>query len=155
MGKKNYVRCPALPWGKDCRVKMLQRRLRAFGLYHGKLDGCYGARTREAVVQFQQWVGIPGSGRMTPCTWQALFGAGARLSSQYTAFTRSLCLRTPYMQGLDVWMVQQKLVRQGFLQARVDARYGPDTLSAVRAFQAAMQIEIDGIIGPETWNALF
>ena len=59
------------------------------------------------------------------------------------------------MQGLDVWMVQQKLVRRGFLQARVDARYGPDTLSAVRAFQAAMQIEIDGIVGPETWNALF
>ncbi len=69
-------------------------------------------------MQFQQWAGIPGSGRMSPCTWHALFGAGAKLSSQYTAFTRSLCLRTPYMQGLDVSMVQQKLARQGFLPGK-------------------------------------
>ncbi len=152
---KEHSRCPALPRERACRVKMLQQRLRAFGLYHGCQNGCYGPRTQKAVLQFQEWARLPMSGKLDAATWRALFGPQARLSSQYMVFARSLCLQTPCMQGLDVWAVQQKLARQGFLGDAPDGCYGPKTCSAVRTFQAAVQIEADGVVGPETWNALF
>ena len=95
------------------------------------------------------------SGELDVPTWRALFGPRARLSSQYIVFVRILCLQTPCMQGLDVWAVQQKLARQGFLGDVPDGYYGARTCSAVRTFQAAVQIEVDGVVGPETWNALF
>lgn len=150
-----HGRCPALPKDRACRVKMLQRRLKAFGLYHGCLDGCYGLRTQKAVLQFQQWAGIPISGKMNPCTWRALFGAQAKLSAQPADFARSLRLECPLMQGRDVWMVQRSLAHQGFLQEDINGWYDLKTSEAVRAFQAAMQIRADGIVGPETWHTLF
>jgi len=37
---------------------------------------------------------------------------------------------------------------------KVDGDFGPKTLSATRAFQRAMGLTVDGIVGPQTWRRL-
>lgn len=49
---------------------------------------------------------------------------------------------------------QERLARLGFYSGRVDGIFGAYTESAVRAFQEAKGLTVDGVIGPETWSAL-
>jgi peptidoglycan hydrolase-like protein with peptidoglycan-binding domain len=53
-------------------VRDIQRILTDQELYNGPITGYYGAQTREAVMQFQQRVGIDADGVTGPMTWQAL-----------------------------------------------------------------------------------
>ena len=50
--------------------------------------------------------------------------------------------------------VQQALAKLGFDPGKADGKDGPNTQKAVRAFQAQASIKIDGIVGPETRQAL-
>jgi peptidoglycan hydrolase-like protein with peptidoglycan-binding domain len=59
----------------------------------------------------------------------------------------------PDSTGPEVDQVQIALVGLGYPIA-VDGRYGPRTQAAVRDFQAANQLDVDGIAGPDTQQAL-
>jgi peptidoglycan hydrolase-like protein with peptidoglycan-binding domain len=59
----------------------------------------------------------------------------------------------PGSSGPEVEQVQIALVAVGYPIA-VDATYGPRTEAAVRDFQAANNLEVDGIAGPDTQTAL-
>ena len=68
-----------------------------------------------------------------------------------TALTRNL---KRGMSGPDVMDVKELLFRLGYYAPSVTAvtkdRFGRDTLLAVRAFQEAMGLARDGIVGPLT-----
>ena len=59
----------------------------------------------------------------------------------------------PGSTGPEVEQVQIALVALGYPIA-VDGTYGPRTEAAVRDFQAANDLEVDGIAGPDTQTAL-
>lgn len=50
--------------------------------------------------------------------------------------------------------VQDALAKLGYDPGAADGRDGPNTQKAVREFQAAASIKIDGIVGPMTREAL-
>ena len=71
-------------------------------------------------------------------------------------FTRNLKKGT---SGEDVLFCKRKLLELGFYGEHITTvtrkAYGADTLEAVKRFQAKAGLTADGIIGEETWAALF
>ncbi len=55
----------------------LQKRLQATGFYIGKMDGVFGDRTEEAVIEFQTAAGERVDGIVGPKTWSKLAGGAA------------------------------------------------------------------------------
>jgi peptidoglycan hydrolase-like protein with peptidoglycan-binding domain len=49
----------------------------------------------------------------------------------------------------------QHLLRYHGAHIEVDADFGPDTEAAVRDFQVLYGLPVNGVVGPETWTALF
>lgn len=66
---------------------------------------------------------------------------------------RYLKLTSPLMHGSDVTWTQQRCNAHG-AKLKVDGQYGPKTRDAVRAFQKAKHLTVDGIVGKATWTAL-
>lgn len=60
-----------------------------------------------------------------------------------------------YLSGTDVKSVKDRLVELGYLHASTHSRFGNDSYRAVKAFQAANNLDIDGKVGVLTWTALF
>lgn len=56
--------------------------------------------------------------------------------------------------GDDVRQLQTMLNLAGF-RTDIDGKFTSQTESAVRGFQAAHKLVIDGVVGDQTWNALF
>lgn len=76
------------------------------------------------------------------------------------ALARELSLRLPLQRGDDVRAVQQALIRAGMLAGSADGIFGPATHRAVLNFQRRMQARhagfaADGIVGRQSWSALF
>ncbi|MBS1965390.1 MAG: peptidoglycan-binding protein [Chloroflexi bacterium SZAS-1] len=71
-------------------------------------------------------------------------------------FSRTLQLADARLQGNDVQAVQQQLLSLGYVRVgTADGIFGPNTAAAVKAFQSMSKLDIDGIVGPKTWERLF
>ena len=81
-------------------------------------------------------------------TWHALVEASWVLGD------RPLQLRRPNLRGDDVAELQRRLGRLGFDPGRVDGILGPDTANALTEFQRNVELTPDGICGPQTVRAL-
>ncbi|HEY0640730.1 MAG TPA: peptidoglycan-binding protein [Pseudonocardiaceae bacterium] len=99
-------------------------------------DGQFGPATDSAVRAFQQSRGLTVDGIIGPNTWGALIITIRNGSS-----------------GDAVRAAQTALRKLGH-NITVDGAFGPATESAVRAVQSANAISVDGIVGPQTWQAL-
>jgi peptidoglycan hydrolase-like protein with peptidoglycan-binding domain/tetratricopeptide (TPR) repeat protein len=123
----------------------LQRLLVRAGYPPGPIDGRYGPLTERAVRRLQAARGLQADGIAGPQTW--------------TALARRAPLLIPgagYEPGGSgpVRDLQRLLAREGYAPGPIDGRYGPLTENAVRRFQAARRLRVDGIAGPETFADL-
>jgi peptidoglycan hydrolase-like protein with peptidoglycan-binding domain len=57
-------------------------------------------------------------------------------------------------KGTQVKQLQQILSNLGYNPGPIDGIFGPKTDSAVRAFQSAHNLVVNGIVGNTTWTAL-
>lgn len=57
-------------------------------------------------------------------------------------------------RGEEVKSLQTALGRQGYNVGGVDGIFGAKTLAAVKAFQKAHGLTVDGVVGPQTASAL-
>ncbi|WP_307795483.1 peptidoglycan-binding domain-containing protein [Actinacidiphila acididurans] len=100
------------------------------------VDGSFGPATDTAVRSFQSAHGLSVDGVVGPQTWQALVVTVQQGSS-----------------GPAVQAVQSQLNAHGSALT-VDGSFGPATDTAVRSFQSAHGLSVDGIVGPQTWETL-
>ena len=78
----------------------------------------------------------------------------------YTRILRRQRLTLPgstpgFMSGSDVRAVQTRLCELGYTPGGLDGVYGPNAEQAVREFQTVNGLQVDGQVGPNTWNKLF
>lgn len=65
-----------------------------------------------------------------------------------------LRLQSPMIRSTDVSKVQAKLAELGYRIA-ADGYFGNQSKNAILRFQASKGLEVDGVVGRNTWNALF
>ncbi|MGL5717577.1 MAG: peptidoglycan-binding domain-containing protein [Paraclostridium sp.] len=70
-------------------------------------------------------------------------------------YTRPIYLKSPQMYGDDVREVQKRLNALSYNAGTVDGYFGPNGRLAVLDFQDVNGLEIDGSVGPITWDKLF
>lgn len=66
----------------------------------------------------------------------------------------ALRLTKPFMHGPAVVRLQEQLDLYGFDRGPNDGIFGPCTELAVKEFQAASKIRVDGIVGRDTWQEI-
>ncbi len=134
-------------------VKILQNRLNTFrysSIMGIPADGIFGPKTAAAVAAFQQDAIANGDTGLTvdsivgpatfDATWIYTFAGGRGILSG--------------RNGFDVVFVQNVLQLNGFYAGRLTGYYDAATQAAVRAFQTAMGITVDGQVGPQTFFKL-
>jgi hypothetical protein len=107
--------------------------------YHGfstGADGAFGPGTEANVIKFQQANGLAADGEVGPNTWSKLIVTVRRGNT-----------------GNAVKAAQAQLNANG-ASLTVDGDFGGGTESAAKAYQTKANLASDGIIGPNTWNAL-
>ncbi len=137
---------PATAHAGRADVAALQVAMRALGLYPSTIDGIAGPLTRNAVRTFQRRRGLQVDGIAGPHTRHALGRRGRpRLGSRLMRNGKS---------GWDVAALQFLLSSRGYGPGGFDGGFGPNTEAAVRRYQSAAGLAVDGVAGPATLRAL-
>ena len=164
--------------GED--VRQAQIRLMALGYYTGKISGRYLPATQEAIRLFQTANALPITGEADVQTLERLYSGdaisrdssaaatptpsptpGMHLSDETTtptpaptvAFVKKLQYNKS--KGEEVKLVQTRLTELGYYSGNISGNFLGHTRNAVKAFQQQNALSVDGIVGENTWNALF
>ncbi len=128
------------------RIAALQIGLAQKRVYHGTIDGQWGAATQAAVRRLQANARIGVDGVLGTQTRQALGPLG-----KHRFGSRQLHAG---MVGWDVSVAQFLLAWHGFPSGPMDGRFGARTTAALQRFQAHARLGPDGVAGPATVAAL-
>lgn len=136
-------------------VSALQRRLSELGYYNGPISGYYGEQTEAAVMEFQRSQGMTADGVVGSSTTEALRRApstgGSRSGNQSGGQSGGLTIGA---SGDTVNQIQSRLTTLGFYSGPITGYYGELTEEAVRRFQGANGLSVDGVVGPATLAAI-
>jgi peptidoglycan hydrolase-like protein with peptidoglycan-binding domain len=134
----------------------------------GAIDGVFGPNTENAVIAFQQRA-LSTTG--TPLVVDGIVGPQTITSMRVCVYLSRLDQATPTIvltadpapafpgvvqrgsYGSTVTRVQQRLNGRWIIS--VDGVFGPETDNVTRLFQTDRTLDVDGIVGPFTWAALW
>jgi peptidoglycan hydrolase-like protein with peptidoglycan-binding domain len=123
-------------------IRTLQYLLRQHRHPEVVVDAIFGPITEAAVRAFQQSHGLQVDGIVGDQTWP-------RLIVQVAEGSRGEAVRAVQSQ-----FQARNLSGDPARGLQVDGVFGPKTNAAVRGFQQAAGLAVDGIVGQFTWNAL-
>ena len=126
-------------------------------------DGVFGPQTEAAVRQWQANLQLSADGVWGPQTEQATHDLFVFLSN-----LQAVAPSNPFFNALND--ARSQVLRQGSTGGSVkilqvglngkgyglvgDGAFGPATYNAVRKFQSDNGLQVDGVVGPQTWEAL-
>jgi peptidoglycan hydrolase-like protein with peptidoglycan-binding domain len=143
-------------------VRFAQQRLIAYK-YNIGFNGQFGPQMKEAVKHFQaNYGGLVVDGIIGKYTWRALCGQefplGKKFYSPFVPTSYPYDVQMPVLSKGDVGdaveCLQLRLYDHGFFWLYIDGIFGPQTLDAVKTFQANKSLTVDGIVGKYTWRKL-
>jgi peptidoglycan hydrolase-like protein with peptidoglycan-binding domain len=112
-----------------------------------QIDGIFGPVTKAAVEEFQHQSHITVDGIVGPVTWGKLGGDGPEPPTLAEGSQGSVVrkLQTALNEGRGQFAPTSNPV------LAVDGIYGPHTATAVRGAQKEGGIQVDGVVGLQTW----
>ena len=150
--------------GQD--VKTIQKKLKELGYYKSSIDGKFGRLLTKAVKDFQEAHGLEADGVAGKSTYAVLFSDNAlKVGTTATPLPTATPTAEPTAQiwetlrkndsGDSVAQLQEMLISLGYLSGKADGNYGAQTVEAVRNFQKANGLTVDGSAGEETQKVLY
>ncbi len=136
-----------LPWpltkkgDAEHPVRTLQHLLRA-QQQKVAVDGQFGPKTEAAVKAVQKAKKLAVDGKVGAKTWPAI------------ALTVKKGSTGDAVRGVQEEFQFRNLSGDPSKGPQIDGIFGPITDASVRGFQEALEITVDGIVGPVTWRAL-
>jgi peptidoglycan hydrolase-like protein with peptidoglycan-binding domain len=109
------------------------------------MDGVYGSQTKKAAIKALQ------------TALNKAYSAGLSVDGIYGAKTKAAIAKHPVKSGATgdlVYVLQGLLYAAGFDPGDLDGAFGSNTLAAVKKFQAAKSLTVDGDAGADTFGAL-
>ncbi|MDY7224670.1 N-acetylmuramoyl-L-alanine amidase [Halalkalibacterium halodurans] len=126
----------------DLVVRAIQEFINTYG-FNIAVDGIAGPQTLRALIKVLQ----------TELNKQ--FGRGLVIDGIFGPRTRAaLANLWAGTRGNLTRVLQALLYIRGFNPGPFDGVFGDMTTGAVKKFQAAYSLNVDGIVGPQTWGAL-
>jgi peptidoglycan hydrolase-like protein with peptidoglycan-binding domain len=128
-------------------VRWAQYLLDRLFLSDNQIDGIFGPVTKTAVEKFQSGRHLTVDGIVGPITWGALGGDGPEPPTLAEGSDGPVVckLQTALNEGRGSFAPTSNPVLV------IDGIFGPITASAVRGAQQKGGIEVDGIVGMQTW----
>ncbi|MFT2019766.1 peptidoglycan-binding protein [Streptomyces sp. 796.1] len=123
------------PGAKGATVKALQYLMTQRG-YKLNADGSYGSVSVAAVKKFQAARKLVADGQVGPKTWPHL------------VYSLKQGAKGSHVRGL------QTVLNKHSAGLALDGEFGTVSRNAVRAYQSANRLTVDGVAGPLTWKAL-
>lgn len=148
--RDKYVSGKYIKYGAS--VWYVQTKLKELCYLKTTPDGIFGTNTKNAVKAFQAANGLTSDGICGRKTLDKLFVAEPKKDT----FVVSRVLKKGCV-GDDVKEVQLALIDQGYggsMNTKYLGEYGSTTVSAVKKFQKAKNLTVDGITGKNTVEAL-
>lgn len=142
---------PIREGAQGAAVEDIQERLSSLGYpidEHELSSQTYGPTTARSVAHFRLDKELPLGSDVDGATWTEL------VDSCYELGDRNLYLRLPNLHGNDVHELQERLNILGFSCGKVDGYYGVHTEAAVKQFQESQGVLADGMVFPETCDAI-
>lgn len=123
-----------------------------YDYYNGDLtDDEFDASMETAVRWFQRRNELTVDGVLGPTSWEVLTGANVvgKNDPEYSGSLKS------GSYGEAVKDLQRNLRQTYFYAGKIDGVFGAEVLKAVKAFQAAAGISVDGVAGKRTQDLLY
>ena len=136
------------------QVRQMQERLIGLGYLVGVATSSFDNATEAGVIAFQRRNTSYADGVAGPETLKALYSSSASKASSPSGII-GISLKEGSTTKSAVRLLQQKLKTLGFYSGSVDGSFGIATTNAVKSFQRANGLSVDGVAGGGTLNKLF
>ena len=149
-------------------VTRMQEMLKTHLLYQDEVSGNFLKNTRAAVQSFQGMNGLEATGIADAETLKLLYSGTVPIPTP-TPTPEPTPTPTPTptpdlsyqgkleygSTGARVKLMQERLLELGFFEGKVTTGFYARSSAAVKAFQKHNALKVDGIVGEDTWTALF